>query len=269
MSLRMGVPTIAEVAQIAERPSYQALADYSKHYVAANEPLLRDYRWIKDAFRQWSRLCEYPYCYEEITQKVPPSSTVLDAGSGLTFFPFLMSAMYQVTCADVDDYGQIFAQMNAAQRTNVAFVRAEISNIPCPTATFDCIYCISVLEHTANRREILKEFRRLLKPNGVLVFTFDVSLNSNSLGISTADAEDLLNTARSYFDIPYETRDLLEELRRKDCYTTRYVAERLPYDLLPWPRPTMVSTIKDLLRGREIVSRANLAFCMVSGKARP
>lgn len=47
-----------------------------------------------------------------------------------------------------------------------AMVKMDITNIQYAENTFDVIYCSHVLEHVPDDREAMKEFYRVLKPNG-------------------------------------------------------------------------------------------------------
>ena len=62
----------------------------------------------------------------------------------------------------------------------VEFVGADLRKLPQPGNHFDIIYCLSVLEHTRGYPEILLELRRVLRPGGTLVVTFDLSLDGDS-----------------------------------------------------------------------------------------
>jgi SAM-dependent methyltransferase len=45
-------------------------------------------------------------------------------------------------------------------------LRIDVTDIPAPDETFDVILCSHVLEHVPDDRKALREFRRVLKPNG-------------------------------------------------------------------------------------------------------
>jgi hypothetical protein len=54
-------------------------------------------------------------------------------------------------------------------------VKMDITAIQYPAATFDVIYCSHVLEHVPNDRRAMREFRRVLKPDGWAVLLVPVT----------------------------------------------------------------------------------------------
>jgi len=98
---------------------------------------------------------------------------ILDAGSGCTFFPYYLSYKHPncvVHCCDYDSsLASIFGEINKRQNAKVEFNMSDLANMGYEDNFFDIIYCISVLEHTRNYEDIIKQFRRVLKLNGRLV----------------------------------------------------------------------------------------------------
>ncbi len=146
--------------------------------------------WAKDTFRLWSRRWEYPFVAERVIAHAQQSGgdayRVLDAGSGVTYFPYYLcreiGPRCEVTCFDSNPkYHAMFKQIKAnaanAAAPKVEFVEGMLQKMPFEPKHFDAVCCISVLEHTSNYSEILDEFSRVLKPGGVLVITFDLSLD--------------------------------------------------------------------------------------------
>lgn len=261
-----GIPSIRDVEAIQDLEFLSMMREYSDNYLLNNKISLEEYRWIKDAFNQWSRLYEYPYCYDTIKNNLQTGAHILDAGSGVTFFPFFLNSKYKITCIDQDDYEHIYNEINKRQKTTVNFIKTNLQNIPYPNDSFDAIYSISVLEHTENYDAILKEFYRLLKPNGLLIITFDISLDNNEWGLNRDAAILLIENIGKYFDFEYKSVDLCDDLKNNDLYTTEYVQKYKSQNLLPWSKPTTKSIIKNLLLRRKIVLPTNLTFCNIAAR---
>lgn len=52
------------------------------------------------------------------------------------------------------------------------FERADASErLPCDDAAFDVVVCIDAINHLPDRRRVLEEWRRVLRPGGLLWFT--------------------------------------------------------------------------------------------------
>jgi SAM-dependent methyltransferase len=57
-------------------------------------------------------------------------------------------------------------------------VQMDITAIPYPDASFDVIYCSHVLEHIPDDRKAMREFRRVLKPDGWAVLTVPITADT-------------------------------------------------------------------------------------------
>jgi SAM-dependent methyltransferase len=55
-----------------------------------------------------------------------------------------------------------------------ADVRMDVMNIGYPDETFDFVYCSHVLEHVADDRKAMREFRRVLKKDGRAILTVPI-----------------------------------------------------------------------------------------------
>lgn len=156
----------------------------------------------------WSRHYEYSWA-GEFAQK---DDIVLDAGCGLEhpFKFFLLDECDEVYACDWDErilspssilnaiqntFGESVAKnLDHRYLTDIHYDKASLTSLPYGDKTFDKIYCISVLEHLKDRcnkypvlyevtflknllrNDIflsLKEFKRVLKDDGMLVVTFD------------------------------------------------------------------------------------------------
>jgi methionine biosynthesis protein MetW len=70
------------------------------------------------------------------------------------------------------DLTQEALDMATARCPDMSFIRADLSKIDFDDDTFDFIACTETLEHVDDYQDVLAEFKRVLKPGGVLVITF-------------------------------------------------------------------------------------------------
>ncbi len=270
-------PRAQAYARLAQDELHQALRAFDDEFLAANRDALRDYaaHWVADPLQHWSRRWEYPYVFEQLRQASPggpgaesgrsgsPAGTaagaefpadaapagglrILDAGSGLTFFPHFVARALPVAaveCSDRDPAMERDAQRLAPPASDrVRYSTQNLARLAFADASFDCIYCISVLEHTAERERIVDEFRRTLRPGGLLVVTLDVSLDGRG-EIPRADAARLLDTVAARFEpLTASAEAVLQP--GPDVVTTRNVAELAP-DLRP---PRTYASARGVLR---------------------
>lgn len=165
----------------------------------------------------WSRPYEYAWA-GKFTEK---NDVVLDAACGIEhpFKFYLFDHCREVYACDYDDkilssgnilndikntFGESAAQnLPTKYLENIHYSKAVLTSLPYDDKMFDKIYCISVLEHlkdkfnrypflanigfikTFLKNEIylaLKEFKRILKDNGLIILTFDYpDINLNYL----------------------------------------------------------------------------------------
>jgi ubiquinone/menaquinone biosynthesis C-methylase UbiE len=106
-------------------------------------------------------------------KSLPVGHRILDAGAGeLRLKPY---------CAHLDYVSQDFCQYegkgdgNALQTgawdTTRIDIVSNIVSIPVPDASFDAVLCSEVLEHVPDPVSAIKEFSRILKPEGILLLT--------------------------------------------------------------------------------------------------
>jgi ubiquinone/menaquinone biosynthesis C-methylase UbiE len=128
------------------------------------------------------------------------------------------------------------------------------------------IACISVLEHTSNYGEIIREFARVLRPGGLLVLTFDLSLDGK-FELPKDRAADLLKEIQRKFAVR-DGVNLEKELARMDnpdaekILTTDHIRQTQP-DLLPWKHP-MLKAAHDLVKGHGWTGgfRSKSVYCL-------
>ena len=278
MHLRTGIPLLSELEAHLKSEEYNRHVEFNRSFLQTNDAAMNQYGklWAKDTFRLWSRRWEYPFVTQRViqfAQQQPADKAfrVLDAGSGVTFFPYYLRREIprsEVTCFDSNvSYHPMFAAVNGGMKEDkVKFVEGMLQKLPFGNDSFDAVCCISVLEHTGNYSEILDEFARVLRPGGLLVLTFDLSLDGR-FELPKDAALDLLNTIARKFNVPAGV-DLQGELNRMDdpqrnkILTTDYVRETQP-DLLPWKHP-LLKAAHDLATGHGWTGgfRSKSVYCL-------
>jgi len=110
---------------------------------------------------------------EDTLKSIPENSRILDAGAG--------TQQYRKFCKHLDyvsqDFGEYNGQGDFAGLQMGEFdygkldIVSDINSIPEPDSSFDAIMCIEVLEHLPDPVQAIKEFSRLVKPEGHLILT--------------------------------------------------------------------------------------------------
>lgn len=102
------------------------------------------------------------------------ADTILDAGTGTgRFARRLASEGRQVIAVDAAEAMLETARQNAEREglaDNIRFVQGDIEDIPIGDASVDAITCIHVLVHYERIDQVVREFARVLKPGGCVVF---------------------------------------------------------------------------------------------------
>lgn len=110
---------------------------------------------------------------KQTLENLPKGLRVLDAGAGEQQFKKYCSHLVYVSqdFAQYDGLGDSAGlQMGKWDNSNLDII-SDITNIPEPDFSFDVILCTEVFEHLPDPISAIKEFSRLLKPNGTLIIT--------------------------------------------------------------------------------------------------
>lgn len=253
--LTPGIPTIERYSRLAESPLFQEVARYSDAFLGDTRRQLGQYarHWVADPMRQWSRRWEYTFCCDHMTSAFAGGFAgrpmVLDAGSWITFFPYLLASKgMDVRACDIDpSLETIFPKVNAVTGIEIPFTRCRLTELDFEDASFDAAYCISVLEHCTDYEKIVDELFRVLRPGGLFVLTFDVSLDGR-WEIPLPRARELLRVVGRRFasEAAADLASLLSFASEEEILTTRFAQERDPASL-PWGT---LSDLKSLVRLR-------------------
>lgn len=113
---------------------------------------------------------------------------ILDAGAGTGRFSlFMLDNGSEVYSSDISH-----PMLSIAKKKNnkVKAVVADIFNLPFTDNYFDSIVSITVLEHFIDYEKILKEFCRVLKPGGTIIFEMP-NKNNHVLNSSSDNCESI------------------------------------------------------------------------------
>lgn len=246
---RQGLVSMLNYRKLSNCDLYAKLANYSQSFLSSHNVILSPYssRWVPNPFHQWSRRYEYPFIAYELNRLRTEGRflKILDAGSGATFFPFYVQENLcpaQVTCLDSDDrLNSIFNQLNEGQGAKVTFEYGDIGRMPLEAASFDVVYCISVLEHTKCFEASISECARVLKPGGRFLLTFDVATDQIA-EIPVPRVRDLLVCLSRHFNHTLDL-DWEHEFARvgsDDVLNTKMFLKE-DRTLLPWKYPALVA----------------------------
>jgi SAM-dependent methyltransferase len=257
LNLPSGIPALAQYDDLLRTPFFATIRSAGSVFLEENAEILAPYRrrWVSDPLHQWSRQWEYPYALARLEQRIASvrATRILDAGAGVTFFPYFLADRHErveIECADSDrTLAQIHAAIRSASSDRVHFGEADLRNLPYPDRSFDAIYCLSVLEHTRQHDHVVEELHRVLRPGGTLIVTFDISVDGEA-DIPLKQAKVLIEHLERRFpatqDFP-QSRALPMAVEA-DALTTTVIAQR-DHTLMPWPHP-LVCLLKTLRRGR-------------------
>jgi SAM-dependent methyltransferase len=104
-----------------------------------------------------------------------PTSNVLIQGCGLGQEALAWSKLGVSSCLGVDQFNFKKGWEQITQATNgtqVSFVREDICQTQLPSESFDIISSFAVWEHVRDFDALIKESRRLIKPEGVVLSAF-------------------------------------------------------------------------------------------------
>ena len=273
-------PRLGPYAQLATDALHQAMQAFDIEFLSGNREALRDYaaHWVADPLHHWSRRWEYPYVFQQLAgwmekkqaaglpagdapaagaaaSATPGASSggagrILDAGSGLTFFPHFIaqqSAVASVECCDRDPaMARDAAQLRPPASARVRYSTQDLAALTYADEAFDCTYCISVLEHTTERDRIVDEFARTLRPGGLLVVTIDVSLDGRA-EIPREEAAALMRALERRFEALDAFGPAVVQ-PPPDVLTTRNVGQVAPELVPPRTYATAGGVLRRLLK---------------------
>jgi protein-L-isoaspartate O-methyltransferase len=206
--------------------------------------------WLDQSLIAYEHLHRYAYAATFVKDK-----RVLDLASGEGYGSKMMSdaGASSVTGIDIDDKAIEHAQSRYASAT-VQFLKGSISAIPLHDAQpFDVIVCFEAIEHIEDHDQLLKEVKRLLKPDGVFIVSTPNKLTYHD----EARDENPFHMKELYFD---EFQKLLAGYFRN----VTFLGQRVHPSSNIWPIGTAnISGIQEI-----VVQRGESEFQFISGDKR-
>jgi len=214
------------------------------------------YKWDPFAFQSnnTTRAFEYPWAFHVNS---PPKGRVLEVGGGMSGFQFVLSGHGchvvnidpgQKELRDTWSYNSHgFAELNKQFGTNVVIRSTTIDKAGLEDDSFDCAYCISVLEHIPSlaMASTMKHVWQCLKPGGRFVLTVDLFLNLKPFTrrIRNEYGENVdLKRLISYAPFVLEQGNV-EELFGFDQFDAQAILSKLETYLIGFDYPTLVQCL--------------------------
>lgn len=106
---------------------------------------------------------------EFFTRYIPAGGKVIDVGCGRCLFTDIQPNWpFQIFAGDLDP--GLIRERKREVPQNQWFL-SDVSHIPFGTGQFDALFAGEIIEHVSEPVEVLQEWKRVLKPNGVIILT--------------------------------------------------------------------------------------------------
>lgn len=180
----------------------------------------------------WSRQIEWPWAIA--TAELTSEMNVLDIGgswSVLTYAIAKRCSWLWTLDNDTESIRKASGSHNLLGFRNIVPVVGDARKLPYEDETFDRVFCISVLEHiTDGWGTAVDEIKRVLKPGGVAIVTFDTVKEVEGEGrkdffVGEVEASQML--LRFGIDHYSNNRAVMSQIEGKVLYVT----------LLKWTKP--------------------------------
>ena len=142
------------------RGAYNAVAD-----------VYDDFAYAWDNFIAKAALAQF---HKLVDQKIKPGSLVLDAGCGTgeRTKALLTSGTGARVIALDDAEAMLAVAEHKIEGSRAQFVQGDVGRLPFPVNTFDLVACTWVVEIMADPRQVVQEYVRVIKPDGLVIYAF-------------------------------------------------------------------------------------------------
>jgi hypothetical protein len=97
--------------------------------------------------------------------------TVLDAGCGTGYGSRILAAAGAKRVVGIDVDAGVIAENRRRAPPELEFQQGDVGSLELPDDSFDLVVCLEVIEHIDGREGALREMRRVLRDDGVLVIS--------------------------------------------------------------------------------------------------
>jgi SAM-dependent methyltransferase len=129
-----------------------------------------------EEYTTYSRFWEYPWLWTQLEPLKKCGLRVLDIGSERSPFPwFLATQGFDIIVSDIsaNNWG-VWERAGRHLGINVCKRILDTQDLDLPTASVDVYLSISVIEHVPDKQRSITEAARVLRPNGLMIMTFDL-----------------------------------------------------------------------------------------------
>lgn len=140
---------------------------------------------------------------------MPEGATVLDAACGTGYGTQLLSKKAkEVFGVEISEHALEWGKAHH-QEKNIQFINSNLNNtLPFESNTFDMITSFETLEHVESHENMIKEFKRVLRPGGLLILSSpdreiitDIAHTENKFHIHELSKKEFVNLLKSNFSL--------------------------------------------------------------------
>lgn len=100
-------------------------------------------------------------------------NNILDVGCASGWFLYKIASRYpKAKCTGIDIYKKAI-DYGKKRYKSLNLIYADAHNVPFPDNSFNAVICTEVLEHVVDPGKIIREIKRVLKPEGIAIIEMD------------------------------------------------------------------------------------------------
>ena len=120
--------------QYIDSQLFDEMDKYSKKFTNKKNSFIYNISWIQNSFLHFSRKAEYQFVFNEIDN----NKKILDAGCGITFFPFFLKEKISNIDLDLLDFSKSTQKFYKKKEFN--FISSDLNNLDINNEYYDIVY---------------------------------------------------------------------------------------------------------------------------------